>query len=204
MAVNELPTDRTLAADTVRTRIRIAAVLALSLALILVWRFYVLQVDQYERYRTLSLDNHIRIQALPPVRGLVLDRNGVVLARNTAVYILQVVPEKVDDLDVMLQQVGALVGLTPVEVSAFRARLKKQPAFEKVLLKAKLDDVQTATFAVNEYRFPGVTLEAVLHRDYPEGSLTAHVLGYVGRISESDQLNGALIRDAITPTWVLR
>ncbi len=187
MAVNELPTDRTLAADTVRTRIRIAAVLALSLALILVWRFYVLQVDQYERYRTLSLDNHIRIQALPPVRGLVLDRNGVVLARNTAVYILQVVPEKVDDLDVMLQQVGALVGLTPVEVSAFRARLKKQPAFEKVLLKAKLDDVQTATFAVNEYRFPGVTLEAVLHRDYPEGSLTAHVLGYVGRISESDQ-----------------
>jgi len=187
MAANGLPTGRTFAADTVRGRIRIAAALALSLALVLVWRFYVLQVSQYERYQTLSLDNHIRIQALPPVRGLVLDRNGVVLAQNTAVHILQVVPEKVDDLDAMLQQVDALVGLRPAEVSAFRARLKKQPAFEKVLLKAKLDDVQAATFAVNEYRFPGVTLEAVLHRDYPEASLTAHVLGYVGRISERDQ-----------------
>ena len=187
MAANKLPTDRTFADDAVRGRIRIAAGLALTLALVLVWRFYVLQVSEYERYQTLSLDNHIRIQALPPVRGLVLDRNGVVLAQNTAVHILQVVPEKVDDLDAMLQQVDALVGLTPAEVSAFRARVEKQPAFEKVLLKAKLDDVQTATLAVNEYRLPGVTLEAVLHRDYPEGSLTAHVLGYVGRISQSDQ-----------------
>jgi penicillin-binding protein 2 len=187
MAVNDLPTGRTLAADTVRRRIRIAAALALALVLVLVWRFYVLQVSQYERYQTLSLDNHIRIQALPPVRGLVLDRNGVVLAQNTAVHILQVVPEKVDDLDTMLQEVDTLVGLTPGEVSAFRKRLTKHPAFEKILLKAKLDDVQTATFAVNEYRFPGVTLEAVLHRDYPEGILTAHVLGYVGRISERDQ-----------------
>ena len=187
MAANKLPTDRTFADDAVRGRIRIAAGLALTLALALVWRFYVLQVSEYERYQTLSLDNHIRIQALPPVRGLVLDLNGVVLAQNTAVHILQVVPEKVDDLDAMLQQVDALVGLTPAEVSAFRARVEKQPAFEKVLLKAKLDDVETATLAVNEYRLPGVTLEAVLHRDYPEGSLTAHVLGYVGRISESDQ-----------------
>ena len=187
MATNNLSTDRTFADDAVRGRIRIAAGLALTLALVLVWRFYVLQVSQYERYQTLSLDNHIRIQALPPVRGLVLDRNGVVLAQNTAVYILQVVPEKVDDLDAMLQQVDALVGLTPAEVSAFRTRVRKQPAFERVLLKAKLDDVQTATLAVNEYRLPGVTLEAILHRDYPEASLTAHVLGYVGRISESDQ-----------------
>ena len=107
MATNNLSTDRTFAADAVRGRIRIAAGLALTLALVLVWRFYVLQVSQYERYQTLSLHNHIRIQALPPVRGLVLDRNGVVLAQNTAVYILQVVPEKVDDLDAMLQQVDA-------------------------------------------------------------------------------------------------
>ena len=125
MATNNLSTDRTFADDAVRGRIRIAAGLALTLALVLVWRFYVLQVSQYERYQTLSLDNHIRIQALPPVRGLVLDRNGVVLAQNTAVYILQVVPEKVDDLDAMLQQVDALVGLTPAEVSAFRTRVEK-------------------------------------------------------------------------------
>ena len=77
-------------------------------------------------------------------------------------------------------EVDDLVGLSATEVEAFRSRLKKHPSFEKVLLKARLDDVETATFAVNEYRFPGVTLEAVLHRDYPQGSLVSHVLGYVG------------------------
>jgi len=187
MATNELPSSRVVAPETVRRRIRIAAVLALTLSLILIWRFYSLQVLQYERYQTLSLDNHIRMQAVPPVRGLILDRNGVVLAQNTAVHILQVVPEKVHDMEVMLQAVDELVGLSTAEVEAFRSRLKKHPAFEKVLLKARLDDVQTATFAVNEYRLPGVTLEAVLHRDYPQGSLVSHVLGYVGRISESEE-----------------
>ena len=187
MAANELPSSRAVAPETVRRRIRIAAVLALTLSLILIWRFYSLQVLQYERYQTLSLDNHIRMQAVPPVRGLILDRNGVVLAQNTAVHILQVVPEKVHDMEVMLQTVDDLVGLSTAEVEAFRSRLKKHPAFEKVLLKARLDDVQTATFAVNEYRLPGVTLEAVLHRDYPQGSLVSHVLGYVGRISESEE-----------------
>ena len=187
MAANELPSSRAVAPETVRRRIRIAAVLALTLSLILIWRFYSLQVLQYERYQTLSLDNHIRMQAVPPVRGLILDRNGVVLAQNTAVHILQVVPEKVHDMEVMLQTVDDLVGLSTADVEAFRSRLKKHPAFEKVLLKARLDDVQTATFAVNEYRLPGVTLEAVLHRDYPQGSLVSHVLGYVGRISESEE-----------------
>ena len=187
MAANELPSSHAVAPETVRRRIRIAAVLALTLSLILIWRFYSLQVLQYERYQTLSLDNHIRMQAVPPVRGLILDRNGVVLAQNTAVHILQVVPEKVHDIEVMLQAVDELVGLSTAEVEAFRSRLKKHPAFEKVLLKARLDDVQTATFAVNEYRLPGVTLEAVLHRDYPQGSLVSHVLGYVGRISESEE-----------------
>ena len=187
MAASELPSARAVAPETVRRRIRIAAVMALALSLILIWRFYSLQVLQYERYQTLSLDNHIRIQAVPPVRGLILDRHGVVLAQNTAVHILQVVPEKVHDMEVMLRKVDDLVGLSTTEVEAFRSRLKKHPSFEKVLLKARLDDVATATFAVNEYRFPGVTLEAVLHRDYPQGSLVSHVLGYVGRISESEE-----------------
>ena len=187
MAASELPSARAVAPETVRRRIRIAAFLALALSLILIWRFYSLQVLQYERYQTLSLDNHIRIQAVPPVRGLILDRHGVVLAQNTAVHILQVVPEKVHDMEAMLRKVDDLVGLSTAEVEAFRSRLKKHPSFEKVLLKARLDDVETATFAVNEYRFPGVTLEAVLHRDYPQGSLVSHVLGYVGRISESEE-----------------
>ena len=173
--------------ETVRQRLKISAAIALFLALILLIRLYALQVDQYDRYQTLSLDNHIRLQALPPVRGLILDRHGAVLAQNTAVYTLQVVPERVADVDAMLAEVGKIVNLSESEIRNFKRRLKARPSFEKHLLKSRLDDLEAARFAVNEYRFSGVTLEALLHRDYPEAELTAHFLGYVGRISENDQ-----------------
>ncbi|MCP4827452.1 MAG: penicillin-binding protein 2 [Proteobacteria bacterium] len=174
-------------ANVVRGRLKLAGVMVLVLGVLLLSRLYVLQVVEYTRYQTLSLENHIRLQALPPVRGLILDRNGAVLARNTAVYTLQVIPEKVRDMDMLLQQVDELVGLEEGEVALFHKRLKRRPGFEKHLLKATLDDVQAARFAVNEYRFSGVTLDAALHRDYPLADLTGHVLGYVGRISEQDE-----------------
>ena len=98
-------------ANVVRGRLKLAGVMVLVLGVLLLSRLYVLQVVEYTRYQTLSLENHIRLQALPPVRGLILDRNGAVLARNTAVYTLQVIPEKVRDMDMLLQQVDELVGL---------------------------------------------------------------------------------------------
>ena len=171
----------------VRQRLKVAGIIALILAAILLARLYSLQVSQYARYQTLSLDNHIRLQALSPVRGLILDRNGVVLAQNTAVYALKVTPERVPDMDLMLAEVGQIVDLSDREILAFKQRSSRRPGFKKQLLKTQLDDAEAAKFAVNEYRFPGVTLEAVLHRDYPFAELTAHFLGYVGRISEKDQ-----------------
>ena len=171
----------------VRQRLKAAGIIALILAAILLARLYSLQVSQYARYQTLSLDNHIRLQALSPVRGLILDRNGVVLAQNTAVYALKVTPERVPDMDLMLAEVGQIVDLSDREILAFKQRSSRRPGFKKQLLKTQLDDAEAAKFAVNEYRFPGVTLEAVLHRDYPFAELTAHFLGYVGRISEKDQ-----------------
>ena len=171
----------------VRQRLKLAGIIALILAAILLARLYSLQVSQYARYQTLSLDNHIRLQALSPVRGLILDRNGVVLAQNTAVYALKVTPERVPDMDLMLAEVGQIVDLSDREIIAFKQRSSRRPGFKKQLLKTQLDDAEAAKFAVNEYRFPGVTLEAVLHRDYPFAELTAHFLGYVGRISEKDQ-----------------
>ncbi len=171
----------------VRQRLKLAGIIALILAAILLARLYSLQVSQYARYQTLSLDNHIRLQALSPVRGLILDRNGVVLAQNTAVYALKVTPERVPDMDLMLAEVGQIVDLSEREIVAFKQRSSRRPGFKKQLLKTQLDDAEAAKFAVNEYRFPGVTLEAVLHRDYPFAELTAHFLGYVGRISEKDQ-----------------
>ena len=171
----------------VRQRLKLAGIIALILAAILLARLYSLQVSQYARYQTLSLDNHIRLQALSPVRGLILDRNGVVLTQNTAVYALKVTPERVLDMDLMLAEVGQIVDLSDREILAFKQRSSRRPGFKKQLLKTQLDDAEAAKFAVNEYRFPGVTLEAVLHRDYPFAELTAHFLGYVGRISEKDQ-----------------
>ena len=171
----------------VRQRLKLAGIIALILAAILLARLYSLQVSQYARYQTLSLDNHIRLQALSPVRGLILDRNGVVLAQNTAVYALKVTPERVPDMDLMLAEVGQIIHLSDQEIIAFKQRSSRRPGFKKQLLKTQLDDAEAAKFAVNEYRFPGVTLEAVLHRDYPFAELTAHFLGYVGRISEKDQ-----------------
>ena len=171
----------------VRQRLKLAGIIALILAAILLARLYSLQVSQYARYQTLSLDNHIRLQALSPVRGLILDRNGVVLAQNTAVYALKVTPERVPDMDLMLAEVSQIIDLSDQEIIAFKQRSSRRPGFKKQLLKTQLDDAEAAKFAVNEYRFPGVTLEAVLHRDYPFAELTAHFLGYVGRISEKDQ-----------------
>ena len=171
----------------VRQRLKAAGIIALILAAILLARLYSLQVSQYARYQTLSLDNHIRLQALSPVRGLILDRNGVVLAQNTAVYALKVTPERVPDMDLMLAEVSQIIDLSDQEIIAFKQRSSRRPGFKKQLLKTQLDDAEAAKFAVNEYRFPGVTLEAVLHRDYPFAELTAHFLGYVGRISEKDQ-----------------
>ena len=171
----------------VRQRIKIAGFIALGLALIIFFRLYTLQVKEYSRYQTLSLGNHIRLQALAPVRGLILDRHGTVLAQNTAVYTLQVIPEKISNMGAMLEEVGQVVALSADEIKAFKRRVSRRPGFEKQLLKSRLTDEQAAKFAVNEYRFPGVTLEAMLHRDYPRGELTAHFMGYVGRISERDQ-----------------
>ena len=171
----------------VRQRLKAAGIIALILAAILLARLYSLQVSQYTRYQTLSLDNHIRLQALSPVRGLIMDRNGVVLAQNTAVYALKVTPERVPDMDLMLAEVGQIVDLSDREIIAFKQASSRRPGFKKQVLKTQLNDAEAAKFAVNEYRFPGVTLEAVLHRDYPFAELTAHFLGYVGRISEKDQ-----------------
>ena len=105
---------------TVKTRLMISAVLMVVLAVALLGRFVVLQVTHHERYRTMSLDNQIDLRALPPVRGMIIDRYGAVLAENHSVYELEVIPENVKDIDSMLSQIGMLVELTDQEIRRFR------------------------------------------------------------------------------------
>ena len=105
---------------TVKTRLIISAVLMVVLAVALLGRFVVLQVTHHEQYRTMSLDNQIDLRALPPVRGMIIDRYGAVLAENHSVYELEVIPENVKDIDRMLSQIGMLVVLTDQEIRRFR------------------------------------------------------------------------------------
>ena len=173
-------------ARIIQLRLLIAVSVVVLLVVILVGRFFVLQVADHDRYRTLSMDNRIDLRPLPPVRGMIIDRNGAVLAENQAVYELTVVPEKVPDLDSTLQEIGELVDLGERDVARFQRKVQQRPAFEPRVLKSRLSDEEAARFSVHQYRFPGVMLNASLRRVYPQGPLTAHVVGYVGRISEEE------------------
>jgi penicillin-binding protein 2 len=173
-------------ARIIQLRLLIAVSAVVVLVVILLGRFFILQVAHHDRYRTLSMDNRIDLRPLPPVRGMILDRNGTVLAENHAVYELTVIPEKIGDLGRTLREIGELVDLSQRDVARFRKRLKQRPVFEPHVLKSRLSDEEAARFSVHQYRFPGVTLSASLRRVYPYGPLTAHVVGYVGRISEQD------------------
>jgi penicillin-binding protein 2 len=173
-------------ARIIQLRLLIAVSVVVLLVVILVGRFFLLQVADHDRYRTLSMDNRIDLRPLPPVRGMIIDRNGAVLAENQAVYELTVVPEKVPDLDSTLQEIGELVDLGERDVARFQRKVQQRPAFEPRVLKSRLSDEEAARFSVHQYRFPGVMLNASLRRVYPQGPLTAHVVGYVGRISEEE------------------
>ena len=119
---------------TVKTRLMISAVLMVVLAVALLGRFVVLQVTHHERYRTMSLDNQIDLRPLPPVRGMIIDRYGMVLAENHSVYELEVIPENVKDIDRMVSQIGMLVELTDQEIRRFRKNVKQRPRFERQIL----------------------------------------------------------------------
>ena len=178
--------DRDQDVRTVKTRLMISAVVMVVLTVILLGRFFVLQVTHHDQYRMMSLDNQIDLRPLPPVRGMIFDRYGMVLAENQSVYELEVIPENVNDMDRMLSEIGMLVELTDQNIRRFRRNVKQRPRFESQILKSRLTDAEAARFAVRQHQFPGVTLSASLRRVYPQKDLAGHVVGYVGRVSEQD------------------
>lgn len=153
---------------------------------ILLARLFYLQVIEYDRYSTLSKNNRISVVPRPPVRGIIFDRNGIPLARNIPSYTLEVVPDKVRDMDSLLDELGKLVKLTEYDLKLFYRDVKRKARFDSIILRSQLTDMEAARFAVNRYRFKGVDLRARLERNYPEKASGAHVVGYVGRISSRD------------------
>lgn len=169
-------------------RVLVAMLILSLLMLTLGVRLFTLQVGAHEHFTTLSENNRLRIEPIPPTRGLIFDRNGVLLAENRPAYQLEVTVEQAGDLDELLARLSSLVDLSPLEIERFRASVRQRRPFQPVLLKANLDDETVARIAVARPELPGVEIEARPVRHYPLGADFAHVVGYVGRINEQDLL----------------
>ncbi len=168
-------------------RIGFAGLAVLVAFALLAARFFQLQVVQHDTHASKAEDNRISIVPIAPNRGLILDRNGVVLARNYSAYTLEIFPAKVKDLERTIQELGDVVEVQPKDRSRFRKLYAELRNPESLPIRTRLSDEEVARFAANRYRFPGVEIKARLFRQYPHGDLASHVIGYIGRINPKDQ-----------------
>jgi penicillin-binding protein 2 len=169
-----------------RRRLAIAGVLALAAFGALVGRFVYLQVVQHAHYETLAETNRIAIVPIVPNRGVITDRNGVVLAQSYSAYTLELMPSRIKNLDAMIDELAQIVDIQPRDRKRFRKLLEESKNFESLPLRTRLSDEEVARFAVNRFRFPGVEIKARLFRQYPYGEVASHVIGYISRINDRD------------------
>lgn len=167
-------------------RVFIAVILILLLTTLLITRLFYLQIIQHHRYSTLSLQNQQQLIPIEPNRGLIYDRNGVLLAENLPSFSLDIIPDYVPNLPTTLKNLRQLFDIDDEAVDVFYKQRRQHRSFEPISLKLKLTDDEVARFYVNRYRFPGVTVNARLLRVYPLGPDLVTVLGYVGRINEKE------------------
>ncbi len=180
--------DHTLERQIFLSRLLIGGGVALLLLVALVARLVFLQVYQHEYYSTKSDSYRIQIKSVVPNRGLIYDRNGVILAENKPSFTLTLVKERVGNIDTSLELVRTLIALTLEDEEKFRERLSHRGVpFSSVPLRFNLTEEEIARIAVNQFQLPGISVEAELIRHYPQGELMAHALGYVAAISEEDQ-----------------
>jgi penicillin-binding protein 2 len=167
-------------------RLTAVTVVVLVLILALFLRLAYLQVFAHRHFETLSQANRVKPLPIPPPRGLILDRHGIVLAQNYPVYTLEIIPEQVDDMNTLLEELKQVVNLNEADLKNFRKQLRERPRFENLLLRSHLTEEEAARVAVRRTYFSGVELEARLQRHYPLTGLGVHFLGYVARINEQE------------------
>ncbi|GGL97299.1 penicillin-binding protein 2 [Pseudomonas asuensis] len=174
-------------ARQVRSRVFIGMAVIAFLSCLLVARMYYLQVMQYDYHSTLSENNRVHVQPIPPTRGLIYDRNGVILADNRPSFSLTVTRERAGDWKKTLDTVVEVLGLQPEDKELFEKRMRQgRRPFEPVPILFELTEDQIARIAVNQFRLPGIDVAAQLVRHYPLGEHFAHSVGYVGRINEQE------------------
>lgn len=180
-----------------RFRLNLLIAILIILSLILILRLAFLQISEFKRYQTLSLKNQMSVIPIAPPRGVILDRNGVLLAENIPVYVLEITPERVKNMKQTLTKLRELLpSITDEDIDNFNKTRLQNRSFVPIPVKLKLSQEEVATFASNQYHFPGVSIKARLMRHYPLGEITAHALGYVGRINvqELKQVNSTNYR----------
>lgn len=168
-------------------RLNLLIALLFILSSILILRLAYLQFDQYKRYATLSLKNQMSITPIAPSRGIIVDRFGIILAKNIPVYVLEIIPERVKNLQLTLESLQQLIpSITNEDLDNFKKSKRQNRSYIPIPLKLKLTQEEVATFASNQYLFPGVSVKARLMRFYPLGEKMAHLIGYVGRLNIKD------------------
>lgn len=158
----------------------------LVMVLILFSNIYNLEINSFDKYQTRSNNNRIKLLPVAPNRGLIFDRNGVILADNKAIYSLEIIPEDVEDINKTVANVSALLGISVERQNKFLSRIRSNRRFKPIELKSRLSDQQVAVFSVNQHKFPGVFIDARIKRHYPFAELTTHNIGYVARINQKD------------------
>lgn len=169
-----------------RLRLALGVGFVIAMLVILLGRFVYLQVVRHEYFSTMAENNRISVVPIVPNRGLILDRNGVVLAHNYSGYTLEITPSKVDDLEATINAIAQVVDIQPKDRKRFKKLLDESHDFESIPIRNRLSDDEVARFAAQRYRFPGVEIKARLFREYPLREDASHLIGYIGRINDDD------------------
>lgn len=170
-----------------RWRLAMLVVLILVCFFVLFLRFIWLQVVRHDNFAAQAEENRISIVPIVPNRGLILDRNGVLLARNYSAYTLEITPSKIKgSIEDVIDELSKVVTIEPRDRKRFKKMYEESKRFESILIRSRLTDEEVARFTVQRYRFPGIEIQARLFRQYPMGSVASHVIGYIGRMSQKD------------------
>ncbi|MBC7718135.1 MAG: penicillin-binding protein 2 [Pseudorhodobacter sp.] len=170
-----------------RTRLFAAAAFVLFAFGLLTARLVYLQIFKFEELSTQAENNRMTVVPIVPNRGLIVDRNGVVLANNYSAFTLEIMPSKVADLEAVIERLAAVVDIQPRDRKRFKRLLDESRSFESLPIRTRLSDEEVARFTAQRYRFPGVDIKARLFRNYPLGEVGSHLIGYIGRINQAEK-----------------
>ena len=169
-------------------RLALLSVMILIAFSAIIGRFFYLQLFKYDFYKDLSENNRIALIPNVPNRGLILDRNGIIMADNYFDYTLEITPSKVANLNKTIEDLKPIIELSAGDLKQFRKILKESSSLDSISIKTHLSETETARFAANKLRFEGVEIKSRLFRRYPKGVFASHLIGHINRINEEDKV----------------